>query len=134
MPPERTCVLLKPDCLERGIVGEILSRIENRGFAITGMKLMRLDEHIISEHYAHIVGMPYYADTAKYMTSGPVIALILEKQNAIAEMRSLIGADLKGPETGTIRGDFAQSKTKNTIHASDSPQTAAVEIARFFGE
>ena len=110
---ERTYIMLKPDALQRGIVGEILARIERKGYRITHMKTMQLDEAILREHYAHVV----------------------EGENVIQGMRTLMGPTKnEDAMPGTIRGDFASSTTFNVIHGSDAPETAEIEIRRFFGE
>ena len=134
MAAEKTFVLLKPDCMQRGLTGEIISRIEKKGFRIANIRMMKIDQALLLRHYHHIVDKPYFTRTVEYMTSGPVIAIIVEGENAIHGMRLLIGAAAGGePAPGSIRGDFAVSETINIIHASDSPQTAAAEIDYFFG-
>ena len=132
---ERTYIMLKPDALQRGISGEILARIERKGYRITHMKTMQLDEAILREHYAHIVDKPFFPATVEYMTSGPVLAMVVEGKNVIQGMRTLMGpTKSEDAMPGTIRGDFASSTTFNVIHGSDSPETAEIEIRRFFGE
>ena len=134
MAAEKTFVLLKPDCMQRGLTGEIISRIEKKGFRIADIKMMTIDQALLLRHYHHIVDKPYFNPTVDYMTSGPVIAMVVEGENAIHGMRNLIGAAVHAePAPGTIRGDFAVSETINIIHASDSLQTAAAEIDYFFG-
>lgn len=130
---EQTYIMLKPDALRRGLVGEILSRIERKGYRIAKMKTMLLDEPILREHYAHIADKPFFPDTVAYMTSGPVLAMVVEGEQAVKGMRILMGATkFEDATAGTIRGDFAHSTTENLIHGSDSPENAAIEIARFF--
>ena len=105
---ERTYIMLKPDALQRGIVGEILARIERKGYHITHMKTMQLDEPILREHYAHIVDQPFFPPTVEYMTSGPVVAMVVEGENVIQGMRTLMGPTKnENAMPGTIRGDFA---------------------------
>ncbi|MBR3151487.1 MAG: nucleoside-diphosphate kinase [Erysipelotrichaceae bacterium] len=132
---ERTYIMLKPDCVQRGLIGEVIARIERRGYRIADMKMINLSEAILREHYAHIADKPFFPETLKYMTSGPVVAMIVEGENAIEGMRLLMGPTRFGAaQPGTIRGDFATSTTYNIIHGSDAPETAEAEIRRFFGE
>ena len=131
---EQTYIMLKPDALKRVLTGEILARIERKGYRIVRMQTMQLDEAILREHYAHIVDKPFFPDTVAYMTSGPVLAMIVEGEHAVQGMRILMGATrFEDAAPGTIRGDFAHSTTENVIHGSDSVENAAIEIARFFG-
>ena len=135
MNTERTFIMLKPDCIQRGLVGEIISRIEKKGYRIANAKTMHLDEAILSEHYAHVASRPYYPEIVKYMTSGPVLALIVEGMNVVAGTRTLIGAtEFEEHTAGTIRGDLAYCVRYNLIHGSDSAENAEVEIKRFFGQ
>ncbi|MGN8635350.1 nucleoside-diphosphate kinase [Eubacterium pyruvativorans] len=135
MGMERTYIMLKPDCVNRGLMGEVIRRIEQKGFRITAMKMMMLDEPILREHYAHIADQPWFPETLEYMTSGPVVAMIVEGKYAISGMRKLMGkTKYQDAEPGTIRGDFAESTTRNIIHGSDSEENAKIEIRRFFGE
>ena len=132
---ERTYIMLKPDCVQRGLIGEVIARIERRGYRIAEMKMINLSEAVLREHYAHIADKPFFPETLKYMTSGPVVAMIVEGENAIEGMRLLMGPTRFGAaQPGTIRGDFATSTTYNIIHGSDAPETAEAEIRRFFGE
>ncbi|MEE1354224.1 nucleoside-diphosphate kinase [Absicoccus porci] len=134
MSKERTYVMLKPDALQRGLAGEIIRRIEAKGYRLVQAKTMVLDEPILREHYAHIADKPFFPETVEYMTSGPVLAMIWEGENAIAGIRQLMGATkFADAKAGTIRGDFASSTTFNLIHGSDSPEAAEIEIKRFFG-
>ena len=134
MSKERTYVMLKPDALQRVLVGEILGRIEAKGYHLVQAKTMMLDEPILREHYAHIADKPFFPETVAYMTSGPVLAMIWEGENAIAGIRQLMGATkFEQAQAGTIRGDLASSTTYNLIHGSDGPETAEIEIKRFFG-
>ena len=135
MAAEKTYIMLKPDAMERGLVGEILARIERKGYKIEQIKTMQLDEPILREHYAHIVDKPFFPPTVEYMTSGPVLAMVVEGENVIQGMRTLMGPTKnEDAMPGTIRGDFASSTTYNVIHGSDAPETAEAEIRRFFGE
>jgi nucleoside-diphosphate kinase len=129
---EKTYIMLKPDSLKRYLVGEIISKIEKKGFNITAIKMFELTEEILKEHYAHIADKPFFKELVKYMTSGPVIGMIVEGDDVVAGMRRLIGPT-KWFEAlpGTIRGDFAFSTQNNLIHGSDSVENAKVEIKRF---
>ena len=132
---EKTYIMLKPDALKRKLVGRILSRIEDKGYNILRMETRMLDEAILREHYAHIADKPFFPEMLEYMTSGPVIAMIVEGLDAIGGMRRLMGATkTEDAQPGTIRGDFANNTTHNLIHGSDSAENAAIEIKRFFGE
>ena len=134
MAMEKTYIMLKPDAMERGLIGEILARIERKGYKIEQIKTMQLDEPILRAHYAHIADQPFFPDTLAYMTRGPVVAMVVSGENAVRGMRILMGATrFEDAAAGTIRGDFAHSTTENLIHGSDSPEAAAIEIARFFG-
>lgn len=134
MAMERTYIMLKPDCVRRGLMGEVIARIERKGFAITEVKMMRLDEAILREHYAHLTEKSFFPELVEYMTSGPVLGMIVEGDNVVKGMRILMGATkYEEAAAGTIRGDFATSTTENIIHGSDSPENAEIEIARFFG-
>ena len=133
MAIERTYIMLKPDCVKRGLMGEVISRIERKNYKIVDAKMMTLDEPILREHYAHIADKPFFPDMLAYMMSGPVLAMIVEGENAIKGMRILMGATkFEDAAAGTIRGDYASSTTMNLIHGSDSEETAAIEIKRFF--
>ncbi len=131
----RTYIMLKPDALKRRLAGEIISRIEKKGYEITDMKMFTLTEDILKEHYAHIANLPFFPDIVKFMTSGPVIGMIVEGPDVVQGMRNLMGATKCLEATaGTIRGDFAFTNGENLIHGSDSPENAEIEIARFFGK
>lgn len=131
---ERTYIMLKPDAVERKLAGRIIERIESKGYSIIAIKVMKLNEDILREHYAHVADKPFYPHMERYMMSGPVWAMIIEGENVIQGMRMLIGATkFEDALAGTIRGDFARSTTENVIHGSDSPESAETEIKRFFG-
>ena len=131
---EKTYIMLKPDALRRGLIGKILARIEHKGYRITAMKTMLLDEPILREHYAHIADKPFFPELVDYMTSGPVLAMIVEGPDVVLGMRILMGATkFEEAVPGTIRGDFAFCTTENLIHGSDSVGNAEIEIKRFFG-
>lgn len=134
MMTEKTYIMLKPDCIRRGLMGEVISRIERKGFSITAAKMMQLDEAVLREHYAHLVDKPFFPELLAYMMSGPVLGMVVEGENAVKGMRILMGATkYDEAAAGTIRGDYATSTTENIIHGSDSVENADVEIKRFFG-
>ncbi|MGO4961751.1 nucleoside-diphosphate kinase [Jeotgalibaca porci] len=134
MSYEKTYIMLKPDAIKRRLMGEIISRIEKKGYHITQAKIMTLDETIIAEHYSHLLDHPFFPKLSAFMTSGPVFAMVVEGENAINGMRQMIGAtNVFEAAPGTIRGDYTNNVTENVIHGSDSPENAAIEIARFFG-
>ncbi|MBR0423845.1 MAG: nucleoside-diphosphate kinase [Clostridia bacterium] len=135
MAKERTYIMLKPDCVKRGLIGKVIARIEEKGYTISNMKMMNLDEKILREHYAHLVDRPFFPEIVSYMTSGPVVGMIVEGENAVKGMRIIMGATkFEEATAGTIRGDFAMKTTENIIHGSDSPENGEIEIKRFFGE
>lgn len=130
---ERTYVMLKPDAVERKLAGLIIQRIEAKGYRIAEIKIMTLTKEVLREHYAHVADKPFYPEMESYMMSGPVWAMIVEGENAVKGMRTLIGATkFEDALSGTIRGDFAGSTTRNVIHGADSPENAEIEIERFF--
>jgi nucleoside-diphosphate kinase len=132
---ERTLFLVKPDAVERRLVGEIVSRFERRGFEIRGLKLIRVAEQQAAEHYVEHVGKPFYPDLVKFITSGPVVAMVLEGEGAVAAVRTMMGAtNPLDSAPGTIRGDYALELSRNVVHGSDSPSSAAREIAIFFAD
>ncbi len=130
---EQTLVLIKPDGVQRGLVGEIIKRFETKGLKIIGLKMMRLDEAILREHYAHIVGKGFYPGVEKFMMRDPVIAVCLEGLEAIETVRRITGiTKAREAQPGTIRGDLAMSVACNVIHASDGKEAAENEVKRFF--
>ena len=130
---ERTYIMLKPDALKRGVAGEIISRIERKGYKIVEAKTMQLGEESLKEHYAHIADKPFFPELVEYMTSGPVLAMIVEGPDVVLGMRILMGATkFEEAAPGTIRGDYAFCTTENLIHGSDSVENAEIEIKRFF--
>lgn len=131
---ERTYIMLKPDALKRGVAGEIISRIERKGYKIAEAKTIMLTEEVLKEHYAHIADKPFFPEVVEYMVSGPVLAMIVEGPDVVQGMRILMGAT-KWEEAapGTIRGDYAFCTSENLIHGSDSAENAQIEIKRFFG-
>jgi nucleoside-diphosphate kinase len=135
---ERTYVMLKPDAYEKKIIGKVIARIEAEGFKIINIKMMRLTQQILNEHYSHLIGQDFFPALVEFMMSQPVIAMVVEGENAIARMRQIMGPTKYGPvlSAGTIRGEF-QDRTnvkRNVIHGSDSKETAEIEIKRFFGD
>ena len=132
---EETLVLLKPDCLEGRKCGEVLKRFEEAGFDVFGVKMMRLSDEILREHYAHLADKPFFPEIQGSMQSSPVVALAMRGENAITRVRDMVGpTDSTVAEKGTIRGDFGQDKMKNVVHASDSVENGQAELKRFFAE
>lgn len=130
---EQTLVILKPSAVERGLVGEVITRIQNKGLIITGMKMMQLDEAILREHYAHLVDRPFFPQIVASMTASPVICMVLKGVEAVETFRKMTGVtNGRKAEPGTLRGDFCMSGQANIVHASDSVENAKIEIARFF--
>ncbi len=130
---ERTFALLKPDALQRGLAGLILARFERRGLKIVGLKLMRVSQQLAESYYAEHKGKPFYEPLMGYITSGPVIAMVLEGDGAVAIVRKMMGkTNSAEAEPGTIRGDFALTIGRNVIHGSDSLESAKREIGFFF--
>ena len=130
---ERTLFLIKPDAVERGLIGEIVARFERRGFRIRGMKLVRVTEQQAAEHYVEHVGKPFYPELVEFITSGPVVAMAIEGPGAVATVRSMMGAtNPLDSAPGTIRGDYALDLGRNVVHGSDAPASAARELAIFF--
>lgn len=135
MSVQETYLMLKPDCIKRGLMGKVISRIEKKGYQIKEAKLMTLDATIIAEHYAHLTDKPFYPKLESYMLSGPVFGMVLEGEEVIQGMRNMMGpTNVFEASPGTIRGDYATNVTYNLIHGSDSTESAEAEIKRFFGE
>lgn len=132
---ERTFVIIKPDGVQRGLIGEIVGRFERRGLKIVGMKFMQVSDELARTHYAVHKARPFYAGLIEYITSAPVVALVLEGTDAIAAVRRTLGATKPAEaEMGTIRADFGLEIGRNLVHGSDGPETAASEIALWFGD
>jgi nucleoside-diphosphate kinase len=130
---ERSLVLLKPDAVRRGLVGEILSRFERKGLAIEGLELRTMTGELADRHYAEHVERDFYPPLRTFITSGPLVAVVLSGDQAIDVVRTLIGpTDGRKAAPGTIRGDFSLSNRENLVHASDSPESAKRELALFF--
>ncbi|CAA6677923.1 MULTISPECIES: nucleoside-diphosphate kinase [unclassified Lentimonas] len=132
---EETLIILKPDCMEKRIAGEVITRFENAGFEIVASKVMQLDGPILREHYAHVADLPFFPEIEAFMSSRTVMPMILSGENVIAKVRELLGpTNSKEAPKGTIRGDLGTDMMRNVVHASDSPEAAAAEKARFFPE
>ena len=130
---ERSLVLVKPDGVKRGLIGEVLKRIETKGWKIVALELRKLDEKTAAAHYAEHDGKPFFKDLISFITSSPLLAVVIEGPNAIAGWRQMMGAtNPANALPGTIRGDFATETQNNVTHGSDSPESAAREIALFF--
>ena len=133
MTMQRTVVLVKPDGLQRGLIGQIVHRFEQKGLKLVGLKMMRLNDEILDTWYAHHKEKSFFADLKAFMTWTPIVAMVWEGQEAVAAVRKLVGVT-KGyeAEAGSIRGDFAMSGSQNLIHASDEPKNAEKEIGLIF--
>ncbi|KKT20481.1 MAG: Nucleoside diphosphate kinase [Candidatus Peregrinibacteria bacterium GW2011_GWA2_43_8] len=130
---EKTLVLVKPDAIQRGLIGEIVSRFEKKGLKLVGMKMMTLDEAILREHYAHLADKPFFGSLSKFMMKNPVIAMCWEGLECVNAVRLLCGiTKARSAEAGSIRGDLAMSVSCNVVHASDSVENAGKEGKRFF--
>jgi nucleoside-diphosphate kinase len=130
---QKTFVIFKPDCMEKRVVGAVLSRFEAAGFDVIGCKMMRLTAEVLREHYAHVADKPFYPEIEAFMSSRPVIALALQGENIVLRVRDLLGpTDSRKAAKGTIRGDFGTEMMKNVVHASDSDENAQIELKRFF--
>ena len=130
---ERSLIILKPDAVQRGLIGPILSRIEQRGLKFAALKLIQIDEQLARRHYAVHEGKPFFEDLVKYIISGPVVVAVVTGKNVINIVRSTVGATNPAQAApGTIRGDFAVEIGRNLIHASDSPENGEKEITLFF--
>ncbi len=130
---ERTLVLLKPDCVQRRLMGTILSRFESKGLNVIAMKMLKVTPDLAKQHYAEHVAKPFYKSLEDFITSAPIVALVIEGLEVIRVVRDILGATngLKAA-AGTIRGDYSSSRQMNLVHASDSPESAAREIALYF--
>lgn len=132
---QRTFAMLKPDTVQRGLIGKVISRLEQKGFTICAMKLIQVTEELAARHYAVHEGKPFYDGLVKYIMSSPVVALVLEAPDAIAQLRSVVGATRPNEAApGTIRGDFGVDISNNLVHASDSPENAEFEIGVYFSD
>ena len=132
---ERTFVMVKPNGVARGLVGEVVARFERRGFTLRGMKALHIDRALAERHYAEHIGKPFFEALVAFITSGPVVAMVWEGREAVAVARAMMGVtDSAQAAPGTIRGDFSLSKEENVVHGSDSQESAAREISLFFRE
>ena len=130
---QRTVVILKPDALQRGLVGEIIHRFERKGLKIVALKMIKASEAVIEEHYAHHKDKPFFVSLKKFMMSAPLVCLVLEGKDAVAVVRKIAGVtNSREADFGTIRGDFSISQSNNIVHVSDSQETAGDELHRFF--
>jgi len=132
---EKSLILVKPDGLQRGLVGEIISRFERKGLKIIGLKMLNIEDSLLEEHYSHLLDKPFFADIKDFMKSSPIVAIALEGgEGSVVAVRTLVGPT-KGHEApaGTIRGDFGLSGSNNMVHASDSVENGQKEVDRFFG-
>jgi len=130
---QKTVILLKPDCMEKNLAGEVIGRFERAGLTIKACKLMRLTDELLKEHYSHLADKPLFPEITGFMQSSPVLAMVLEGDQAVSRVRDLLGpTDSNAAPKGTIRGDLGTDKMRNIAHASDSVETAAAEVKRFF--
>ena len=132
---QKTVILLKPDCIEKNLAGEVIGRFEKAGLKIKACKMMRLSNAILKDHYSHLADKPFFPEIVTFMQSTPVIAIALEGKGAISHVRDLLGpTDSKAAPKGTIRGDLGADKMRNIAHASDSSEAAAAEMRRLFAD
>ena len=132
-PTERSLVLIKPDAVRRGLLGEVLARFERKGLTIEALEMRTMDAALADQHYADHVEKPFYPPLKAFMTSGPLVALVLSGDEVIEVVRAMIGStDGRKAAAGTIRGDFSLSNRENLVHASDSPESAKRELALWF--
>jgi len=132
---ERTLVIVKPDGVQRGLTGEVISRLERRGLKVVALKMMNVSRELAEQHYAVHKGKPFYEGLIEYITSSPVVVMVVEGKNAIKAVRNTVGAtNPVDAAPGTIRGDFAMDIGRNIVHASDGPETAAFETSLWFSE
>ncbi len=130
---ERTLILCKPDCMEKNLAGEVLGRFQKAGLQLVAAKMLRLTPALLDEHYAHLADKPFFPEIVSFMSSRPVLALILEGDQAVTRVRDLLGpTDSRKAPPGSIRGDLGTSNMLNIAHASDSVENAAIEVKRFF--
>lgn len=130
---ERTLIIAKPDALQRSLVGEIIKRLEQKGLKLIGIKMMALDDALLSDHYAHLTDKPFYADLEEFMKSSPVVMMAWEGFECVNSVRLIVGAtNPREADAGTIRGDFSIGTGRNLVHASDSKENGELEVKRFF--
>ncbi len=132
---ERSLIILKPDAVQRGLIGTVIGRLEQRGLKLVGMKLMQIDEGLARKHYGEHEGKPFFNGLVSYITSGPVVVIAVAGENVIEMIRSTVGATNPAKAApGTIRGDYAVSIGRNLIHASDKPESGEHEVQNFFAD
>ncbi len=132
---ERSLIIIKPDAIQRSLVGEIVTRFERKGLKIIGMKMMYLKDALVEEHYAHVADKPFFPRIKKFMTSSPVIVMAVAGLRAVDSIRLIVGVTKSyEADAGTIRGDYALSMQSNVVHASDSKENGTIEIKRFFDD
>jgi nucleoside-diphosphate kinase len=132
---ERSLIIIKPDAIQRSIVGEIVTRFERKGLKIIGMKMMHLKDALVEEHYAHVADKPFFPRIKRFMTASPVIVMAVAGMKAVDSIRLIVGVTKSyEADAGTIRGDYALSMQSNVVHASDSVENAKTEIKRFFAD
>jgi len=132
---QQTLILLKPDAVGKRLVGTVIARFEEAGFTIRGCKMLHLPKEVLREHYAHIADKPFYPEVETFMSSTPVVALVLEGEDAVQKIRDMLGVtDSRKAAPGTIRAEYGVDQMVNVAHASDSPETAMREVKRFFAE
>lgn len=130
---EKTLLLIKPSAVQRGLIGEVVTRLERKGLRIVGFKMMMLNDEILDEHYAHLIEKPFFPRIKKSMTASPIIACCIEGVDAVKVVRNLTGCtNGRDAVPGTIRGDFSSSTSENIVHTSDSIKSAGIEVNRFF--
>lgn len=134
-PMQRSLILLKPDAVSKRFCGKVISRFEDAGFTIRGCKMIRLSKEVLRDHYAHIAEKPFYPEVEDFMSSVPVIALVIEGDDVVAKVRDMLGVtDSRKASPGTIRAEFGVDQMVNVAHASDGPEAAEAEVKRFFTE
>src|SRR3990167_9199697 len=132
---QKTLVLLKPDALQRDLLGEIFGRFERKGLKFVALKFIRLTDELLDEHYAHLSSKPFFASLKQFMMQTPVVGMVLEGYDAVSEIRKVVGStNRREADAGTSRADFSMNVPSNLIHASDSPESAVTEVKRFFSD
>ena len=132
---ERSLILIKPDALQRNLVGQIITRFEQKGLKIIGLKMLKISDEKVREHYAHLVEKPFFGSLKAFMQSYPVVAMALEGLECVSAIRLITGITKgRAADAGTIRGDFSMSQSNNVVHASDTPENGQVEVKRFFDD
>ena len=133
MSIERSLILLKPDCVKKKLCGEVVKRFEAAGFTIRGIKMLRLTDELLADHYSHIADRPFFPEIVAFMQSSPVIGVVVEGEGVVGKIRDMLGpTNSKQAPAGTIRGDFGEDMMVNVCHASDSPENGEIEVKRFF--